>query len=137
MIVRRYGGTVVEVLPEFAPEAFNEIDFARRGGFTMDWQEFQARYERTGERALVAEAEGHVKIAVEASVLDLLGHRVAEAEHGLAPGELLLLESQAGRDYPRLHERTETLVEHGHNRLHFYYYVKPPLRFGVYAPRAR
>lgn len=136
MIVRRYGATVVEVQPEFAPEAFNEIDFRRRTGFTMAWEDFQARYERTGEQALVSEAEGHVKIAVESATLDLLRHRLADAEGSLAPGEVLLLESQPGRDYPRLHEKTETLVEHGHNRLHFYYYLQPALRFGVYAPRA-
>ncbi len=135
MIVRRYGASVCEVEPEFAAVAFNEIGFVRRAGFTMEWEEFRERYERTSEREISAEAEGHVKIEVESATLDLLAHRLAAAERALAPGELLLVESQPGRDYPRLHEKTETLVEHGHSRLHFNYHVHPPLRLGVYRPR--
>ncbi len=136
MILRRYGATVAQVEPEFAAVAFNEIGFVRRGGFTAALEDFRDRYERTGEREISAEAEGHVKIEVESATLDLLAHRLAEAERGLAPGELLLLENELGRDYPRLHEKTETLVEHGRNRLHFYYSVHPPLRMGVWRPRA-
>ena len=135
MILRRYGATVSQVEPYFAAVAFNEVDFTRRPGFTMDWGEFHERYQRTSEREISAEAEGHVKVEVESATLDLLAHRLAEAERALAPGEVLLVESQPGRDYPRLHERTETLVEHGRNVLHFYYYLHPPLRLGVYRKR--
>ena len=135
MILRRYGATVSQVEPYFAAVAFNEVDFTRRPGFTMDWAEFHDRHQRTGVRELSAEAEGHVKVEVESATLDLLAHRVAEAERALAPGEVFLVESQPGRDYPRLHERTETLVEHGRNVLHFYYYLRPPLRLGVYRQR--
>ncbi len=135
MIVRRHGMTVDQVEPEFAAVAFNEIGFVRRGGFTLEWNEFQERYERIAERLLGAEAEGHVKLEVESATLDLLAHRLAEAVGALAPGELLMVENQSGHDYPRLHEKTETLVEHGRNRLHFFYHLDPPLRLGIYRPR--
>ncbi len=136
MILRRYGATVSRVEPNFAAVAFNEVDFTRRSGFTMEWGEFRERYERTGEREISAEAEGHVKVEVESATLDLLAHRLAETERGLGPHEVLLVESQPGRDYPRLHERTETLVEHGRNVHHFYYHLHPPLRLGVYRRKA-
>jgi hypothetical protein len=135
MILRRYGATVSQVEPYFAAVAFNEVDFTRRPGFTMERGEFHERYRRTTEREIFAEANGRVKVEVESAVLDVLAHRLAEVERALAPDEVLLVESQPGRDYPRLHERTETLVEHGRNVHHFYYYIHPPLRVGVYRRR--
>ena len=135
MIVRRFGGTVGAVAPDFHATAFNEITFVRRPGFSLPWEEFAATYERAGERALDSESEGHVKLEAEEALLDLLTHRIAEVERALGADELLLIESVPGLDYPRTHEHTETLVEEGRNRLHFYYHIDPPLRLGVYRRR--
>ncbi len=136
MIVRRFGATVGAVVADFHATAFNEITFVRRPGFSLSWEEFEAAYERVGELLLEAESEGHVKLEAEEALLDLLAHRLAHAERGLAPDELLLVESRPGHDYPRTHEQTETLVEDDRNRLHFYYHIDPPLRLGVYRPRS-
>ncbi len=136
MIVRRFGATVGTVAPDFHATAFNEITFVRRPGLSLPWTDFAAEYERVGQLALESESEGHVKLEAEAALLELLARRLAEAEAALAPNELLLIESTPGHDYPRTHEHTETLVEGGHNRLHFYYNIDPPLRLGVYRRRA-
>ena len=136
MIVRRFGATVGAVVADFHATAFHEMMFARRPGFAVTWAELEAAYERVGERLLSAESEGHVKLEAKEAVLDLLAHRLAHAERDLGPGEILLVESTPGHDYPRLHEQTETLVENGRNRLHFYYRIDPPLRLGVYRRRA-
>jgi hypothetical protein len=135
MIVRRFGATVGAVAADFHAAAFNEMPFARRPGFALAWAEFEAAYERVGERLLSAESEGHVKLEAKEALLDLLAHRLAQAERELEPAEILLVESQPGRDYPRTHEQTETLVENGRNRLHFYYRIEPPLKLGVYRKR--
>ncbi len=135
MIVRRFGGTVGAVAPDFHATAFNELQFLRRPGFSLPWAEFAATYERTGALALDAETEGRVQLEVETALLAELERRIAEAERDLGPDELLLIESLPGHDYPRTHEHTEAVVENGRNRLHFYYHIDPPLRLGIYRRR--
>ncbi len=135
MIVQRFGGSVGAVVPDFHATAFNELQFARRPGFSLPWEEFAATYQRTGGIELVAETEGHVQLEVETALLAELQRRIAEAERALRPEELLLLESRPGHDYPRTHEYTETIVEDGRNRFHFYYSIDPPLRVGIYRRR--
>ncbi len=135
MIVRRFGPVVNAVDPAFEAAAFNEIMFTRKPGFAMPWPDFAERYERVGELAIASESEGHVAIEAEEALLDLLAHRLAEADSALGPGDVLLIESQLGHDYPRTHDRAETLVEHGANRLHFHFHIDPPLRLGVWHRR--
>jgi hypothetical protein len=132
MLLRRFGTTIGAVEPNFEPAAFNELSFVRRPGFQMSTAEFQTEYERIDELALTSEAEAHVKIQAEAALLDLLAHHINEAVHARPEGEVLLIESMPGKDYPRIHERTENLVEGDRNRLHFYYWLEPALRLGVY-----
>ncbi len=136
MIVRRFGASVGAVVADFHATAFNEISFMPRPGFSLAWEEFETGWQRVGELLLDSESEGHVKLEAEEALLDLLAHRLAHAERELGPDELLLLESRPGHDYPRTHEHTETLVEDGRNRLHFYYRIDPPLKLGVYRKRA-
>ncbi len=135
MIVRRFGATVGAVAPDFHATSFNELQFVRRPGFSMSWDEFVAGYERTGGLALDSESEGHVQLEVETALLRALEERIAESERCLGADELLLVESRPGHDYPRTHEHTETFVEDGRNRLHFYYDIDPPLRLGIYRRR--
>lgn len=135
MLLRRFGSTIAAVEPNFEPAAFNELTFIRRPGFQSTPAEFQESYERVGEVLLTSEAEGHVKIQAEAALLDLLAHKIHEAGRGLGEGEVLLIESTPGKDFPRARERTENLVEGDRNRLHFYYWFDPPLRLGVYRRR--
>ncbi len=135
MLLRRFGSSISAVEPSFEPAAFNEFNFVRRPGFDMTVAEFEAGYERVAERLLTSEAEGHVKIQAEAGLLDLLAHRILEAQANLGPDEVLLVESTPGKDFPKTRERTENLVEGDRNRLHFYYWLEPGLRLGVYRRR--
>ncbi len=132
MIVRRFGGTVGAVAPDFHATSFNELQFVRRPGFSLSWEEFEAAYQRTGGVELDAETDGHVQLEAETALLAELERRIANVERRLGPDELLLVESRPGHDYPRTHEHTETIVEAGRNRLYFYYHIDPPLRLGVY-----
>ena len=135
MLLRRFGTTIGAVEPNFEPAAFNELSFVPRPGFQMTTADFGADYERVGELALTSEAEAHVKIQAEAALLDLLAHRIHEAVKSLPQGDVLLIESMPGKDFPRFRERTENLVEGDRNRLHFYYWLDPALRLGVYRRR--
>lgn len=136
MLLRRFGRTVDSVEPDFRATAFNEIDFRRRPGFSMEWEEFEAGYERVGEVALASESEGHVKLEAETELLEVLRRRLSDAIGALGPGEALLIESRPGHDYPRTHEHTDAVVIDGHNRLYFKYAIDPPLKLGVYRRKA-
>ena len=53
----------------------------------------------------------------------------------LGDDEVLLVENQRGVDEPRFREKKETHVVEGENRLHFIWWVDPPLKVGVYRRR--
>jgi len=136
MLVRRYGRVVQSVVPNFDSRAMNEIGFQRTQDLVLDVEEFERDYERVGEESLVATAEGDVKVDVEQAVLDSLLQQLGELQAGLGDGELLLVESQPGRDYPKMRDKTTVQVVGGiENRLHFTWTVDPPLRLGVYRRR--
>jgi hypothetical protein len=113
-----------------------EIAFQRTTDFSISAEEFAAQYEQVEERALVAAAEGDVKIEAEQAVLDDLLAQIAELKAGLGAGMLILVESQPGRDHPKLRDHTTVRVVGGlENRLYFTWTVEPPLRLGVYRRR--
>jgi hypothetical protein len=137
MIVRRYGSTIRSVVPNFDSLAMTEIGFQRTSDLSLSAEEFAEQYERVEERALVATAEGEVKVEAEQALLDDLLAQVAELRESLAEEMLILVESQPGRDYPKLRDQTKVRVVGGiENRLHFIWTVDPPLRLGVYRRRA-
>jgi hypothetical protein len=136
MIVRRLGSRVESVTPVFDSVAMNEIGFQRASGFAMTAAEFGEQYEQVEERALVATAEGDVKLEAEQALLDTLLADLTGLEAELGPEMLLMIESQPGRDYPKLRDRTRVEVVGGiENRLHFTWTVDPPLRVGIYRRR--
>ncbi len=136
MIVRRYGSTVQSVVPNFDSRAMTEIGFVRTTDLSIPAAEFAERYEQVEERALVATAEGDVKVEAEQALLDDLLEQIAELRAGLTEEMLILVESQPGRDYPKLRDQTTVRVVGGiENRLHFTWTVDPPLRLGVYRPK--
>jgi hypothetical protein len=73
----------------------------------------------------------------EAAVLTQLREQVEQLDAQLGDGELLVVESEIGRDYPKMREKVSTTVVGGSNRLHFHRSVDPPLRIAVYRPRQR
>ena len=135
MLVRRYGATVQAVETNFDARAMNEIGFRRSGAWSIPTPEFESGYERVRGVELTATAEGDVQGEAEERMLASLEEQLKQVLAELADGELLLVESEPGTDYPKTRERTTTQVIQGQNRLYFEWTIDPPLRLGVYRPR--
>ncbi len=132
MIIRRYGTTVQSVQPNFDARAMTEISFRRTSEYSASFEEFSEAYERVDERALTATAEGDVKDEAERALLDSLQEQLEALESEVGEAHVLLIENQAGQDYPKTRDRTENRVVGYENRLYFFWTVDPPLRLGVY-----
>ena len=135
MILKRYGEQLHSVAPNFDPHAMNEIGFQRTDEHSLSAEEFDARYEQDRLHELTASAEGHVQSEAEAAVLSQLRDSLEKLRAGLSNGQLLVIESESGRDYPKMRETVKNQVYEGANRLHFQRTVDPPLRVAVYRPR--
>jgi hypothetical protein len=135
MILKRYGEQLHSVAPNFDPHAMNEIGFQRTDEHSLTAEEFEARYQRDKLHELTASAEGHVQSEAEAAVLSQLSESLEKLRAALSSGDLLVIESESGRDYPKLRETVKNEVHEGTNRLRFYRTVEPPLRVAVYRPR--
>ena len=135
MILKRYGSELNSVTPNFDANAMNEIGFQKTADYSVAADEFAARYEQAAVHELAASAAGHVQAEAESAVLNELEHQLAGLRAGLGHGEMLVIESESGRDYPKLRETVTTKVVEGANRLHFQRTVDPPLRVAVYRPR--
>ena len=136
MIVRRYGATIQQVSPNFDAHAMNEVGFLRGGGFSVARDEFEATWDRGQAHELTAEAAGDVQNQVEEAVLRTLRDELASLEASLADGEVLLVESEPGKDQPKTRSTQSTQVVGTENRLHFTYAIDPPLRVAVWRRRA-
>lgn len=132
MLLRRYGETVQSVELDFDPLALTEFGFRRDREFVLPVEQFEADYEKLSEASLAAEAEGAVQTEVEKFVVDRVEASLREMQAGLGEGELLLVESTAGVDFPKLRERKHGIIVEGENRIHFRWWVDPPLRVGLY-----
>ena len=132
MIVRPYGTTVESVEIAFDSNALNESAFRRSHVLLMPAEEFQARYVPAQEYSLTSEAEGHVHSETEQALLDGLEAQIAEIEDVLGEGEVLMVDSQRGVDYPKTRGRQKNVIVEGENRLYFYASVDPPLRMVRY-----
>jgi hypothetical protein len=132
MILKRYGNSFQSVVPNFNPRALTEIAFRRDHAFSIPTGEFEEAYEKVDEHSVTAETEGDVHDEAEQALMKALEQKVAAAETGLDEGEVLVLESQEGEDYPKTRDRKKKVIEEGENRLYFYWWVEPPLRLGVY-----
>lgn len=132
MIVRQYGTSIESVEIAFDSNALNEIAFCRSQAFSMSADEFQARYVRVQEYSLTSEAEGHVHGETEQALLDGLEAQIGELEDVLVEGEVLMVDSRQGVDYPKTRDRQKNIVVEGENKLYFYASVDPPLRMVLY-----
>lgn len=135
MILRRYGKTVQSVEPNFNARAMNEIGFLKTDAFSMPADEFESSYERAAEHELVAHAEGDVQHEAEERLLQHLREQLDRLLAGLSNDDVLLVESEMGKDYPKMRERVTNVVVESENRLHFTRTIDPPLRMGVYTKR--
>lgn len=136
MLLRRYGTRYQSVELNFDSNALNEVAFRRDHRVTHAADDFDEAYALVGEHALEAEADGSVHTEVETAALDDLEAQVMALLAGLGDGEVAVVESEPGVDYPKTRQDTRNVVVEGENRLHFTVHVSPPLRIGVYRRRA-
>lgn len=132
MIVRQYGTSIESVAVAFDSNALNEIAFRTSQGFSMPDDEFLARYVPVQEYILTSDAEGDVHRETEQALLDGLQAQIEEIEDVLGEGEVLMVDSRQGVDYPKTRGRQKNIVVKGENRLYFYASVDPPLRMVRY-----
>lgn len=132
MLLRRYGSTVQGVEMNFDARALSEVAFRRDKSFSLPWEEFQGGYTRTGGHELTATGEGWVQDEAEQEVLRVLATQIETLQGELAPGEVLLVESEQGNDYPKTRDEKKNVVVEGVNRLYFAWRVEPALRLGVF-----
>lgn len=135
MIFRKYGATLHSVEPNFDARAMNEIGFRKNGEQEQPVEEFQQKYERTAGHELTAEAGGAVQNDAEEAVLKQVREQLDAILAALPGGAVLLIESEMGKDYPKMREKVSNVLVGNENRLHFDRTIDPPLRIGVYTPR--
>ena len=133
MILRKYGSSVHSVDSNFDSRAMNEIGFQKNGKLSMTVEEFEQKYVRSGGHELTASADGLVQNEAETRVLHSLREQLEQLVGSLGPGQVLLVESEQGKDYPKSRERQRTIVVGTDNKLHFMRTIDPPLKIGVYA----
>lgn len=134
MLLRRYGSRYQSVELNFDAHALNEISFRRDHQTAWEVEEFESAFTRTSGHALEAVAEGAVHDEVETAALDDLQAQVEAVLGGLAEGEVAVVESESGVDYPKTRQATRNVIVEGENRLHFTVSISPPLQIGVYRP---
>lgn len=132
MILRRYGDSMHSVEVNFDSKALNEIGFRRDRELAIPVETFERSWAQTEERGLTARAEGSVQDEVEQRLLQDLEAQIRGMEGELGEGEVLVVLSEQGVDYPKTHTDQKTVVEQGENRFYFHLEVDPPLRIGRY-----
>jgi hypothetical protein len=137
MLLRRYGTALHSVVTDFDPRAMTEVRFRRDRERSISAEELDGDWEKVREEALTAESEGAVQSEAEQEVLDRLEAKLTEVMESLDDGEVVVIESEHGNDYPKLRERKEGVIIKGENRLHFHWWVDPPLRVGVYRSKGK
>jgi hypothetical protein len=137
MILRKYGNTVHSVDPNFDSRAMNEIGFQKNGKLSLSTDEFEQQYRRRAGHELTASADGLVQHECEDKVLNSLREQLQKLEANLEDGNVLLIESEQGKDYPKTREKQRTIVVGTENKLHFERTVDPPLKVGVYTENVR
>jgi hypothetical protein len=135
MLLRRQGSRIEGVTPHFDARALTEIAFRPDGSFREDAGSFDARMEKLSEHAVDATTHGSVQAEAEEALLEELRAGLDARLDALAPGEVLVIESAPGVDWPKTRERRKDVIVDGENRFHFHWWVEPPLRLGVYRPR--
>lgn len=136
MILKQYGTSYQSVETNFDSRALTEIAFRRDRQVSIPTEEFEASYEKVEDRIFTAESEGDVHDQAEADLLKALEGQVSQAVAELGEGEVLVVESKEGADYPKTRDTKKKVVVDGENRLYFYWSIEPPLRMGVYRKTA-
>jgi hypothetical protein len=136
MILKRYGTALHSVELNFDANALNEIGCRRDRQLSIPVDEFESLWERVEEYALDGSEEGWVQGEVEQKMLDHLIADIDRIVAAMAEGEVLLVESEQGVDYPKARGSQKVVVEAGENRKYFRSWVEPSLRVGRYRKKA-
>jgi hypothetical protein len=136
-LFRRQGSRIASVAPHFDARALTEVAFRPDGGLTADADDFLEGRTRVEEHLLEAEADGPVQGEAEALLLDRLQTAMQAVLDGLADGEVAVIESAPGTDWPKTRERRRDVIVEGENRFHFHWRIEPPLRLGVWREQPR
>ncbi|MDH5590686.1 MAG: hypothetical protein OEZ65_10250 [Gemmatimonadota bacterium] len=133
MIYKWYGSNLQSVDLNFDSKALNEVGFTRNREDVIERESFERSFVRSGDAIeLVATAEGPVQGEVEDDLLARLAAKVREIEENLPSDEILVVESESGKDYPKTRHTTKNIIVDGENRLYFTYVLDPALRVGIY-----
>ena len=132
MIYKRYGNTLHSVEPDFDSNAMSEITFRRDREDQIAVDAFESEYEEVSQHELSAKGEGDVQGEAEQALLDDLLEQVEAIVEGLGDDQIVVVESEQGRDWPKTRQEQKNVIVEGQNRLYFYVRVEPPLRIGVY-----
>lgn len=135
MILRRYGTSYQSVVPNFEAKALNEVGFRRDHETSIPVEDFESRYQAVESHELSAKGEGDVQNEAEQTLLDDLLEQLETLESGLGEDEVLVVESEQAKDWPKTRQEQENVIVEGENRLYFHIRVEPPLRIGVYRSR--
>ena len=129
-IVRRYGKRVETVEPDFRAEAMTEVGFRRTREKRWALDEFLDEYSMVRQVEITAEATDEIQERAEKRMLRSLGDKLQGIMDALKPDEVLSVESEVGRDYPRT--RYERSSKGGQD---FTYTLDRPLRVGIFRKR--
>ncbi len=135
MILKKYGNSLHSVDINFDARAMTEIGFRRNHETSITVEEFEDRYTRDEVVELTAEVDGAVQDETEVAVLAALQEQVEALDAKLEAGEVLVVESEQGNDYPKTRDDKRSVAEGGDTRLHFVWRIDPPLRLGRYRIR--
>jgi hypothetical protein len=132
MILFRYGKNIQSVKTNFDSRALTEIKFIRDQEVSMLADDFFQTHEKISEHSLTAQSEGSIQDEVESIMLNDLLEQLLILQNSLDEGEVIFIESEKGKNYPKTNTRQKNIVLNGDNRFHFYSNIDPPLKLGVY-----
>ncbi len=135
-IFKRYGSALQSVDVDFDARAMNEIGFRRNRKASISVDDFESDWSRIEERAFTATAEGPVQYEAEVQVLQNLEAELSAFLDHIQPGDILVIESRQGVDYPKLREKRDDVLVGGDNQFYFHWSVDPPLRVAQYRKSA-
>jgi hypothetical protein len=135
MIFKKYGTSYHSVTPNFDSRAMTEVGFQKSGEESVPVSEFEQQYELEETRELTATADGDVQDRVEKELLESLRKQLLDLEQTAGGQSVLVIASEAGKDYPKTREKTSMKVVGHDNKLHFQRSIDPPLRVAIYRLR--
>ena len=135
LIFKKYGNSYHSVTPNFDSRAMTEVGFQKSGEQSLSVAEFEQQYELAETRELTSTAEGNVQDRVEKELLESLRQQLIELEQSAGNNAVVVIASEAGKDYPKSREKTSMKVVGSDNKLHFQRSIDPPLRVAIYRSR--